>query len=149
MDIGSQANWPARQLSNFAVSPFEIDGVKCSSMEGFIQSLKFKNPEMQVEVCKLVGKAAKFKGGNKKWWKRARNEQMFWQGKGYTAHSDEHLALIKRALRAKFTQHDGSKRALLTTLTAVLTHSIGKNSNTALKKNDFCRMLMEIREELR
>ncbi len=64
-------------------------------------------------------------------------------------HSDEHLTLIKRALTAKFTQHDGSKCALLATNNAVLTHSIGKNKKTSLKANDFCRFLTEIREDIR
>ena len=33
-----------------------IDGVECASMEGFLQSLKFSDPEMQKRVCTLVGK---------------------------------------------------------------------------------------------
>lgn len=70
MDIGSGSGYPESSLSNFAPHPFEIDGVKCNSMEGFLQSLKFENPDMQVFVCQLVGKAAKFKGKKKKWWKR-------------------------------------------------------------------------------
>lgn len=52
MDIGSQNSYPASALSNFAPHPFIIDGIECNSMEGFLQSLKFKNPEMQKEVCK-------------------------------------------------------------------------------------------------
>lgn len=67
MDIGSGNNYPSAALYNFSPHPFIIDGVECASMEGFLQSLKFKNPDMQIEVCKLVGKAAKFKGGKKKW----------------------------------------------------------------------------------
>lgn len=66
MDIGSGSGFPSGTLSNFAPHPFVIDGVECNSMEGFLQSLKFSNPEMQAEVCKLVGKAAKFKGKRKK-----------------------------------------------------------------------------------
>ena len=62
MDIGSGTGWPSAALSNFAPHPFTIDGVECASMEGFLQSLKYKEPDMQIEVCKLVGKAAKFKG---------------------------------------------------------------------------------------
>ena len=65
MDIGSGSGFPSGTLSNFAPHPFVIDGVECNSMEGFLQSLKFSNPEMQKEVCKLVGKAAKFKGKKK------------------------------------------------------------------------------------
>lgn len=68
LDIGSGKDYPSNALSNFAPHPFIIDGVECNSMEGFLQSLKFKEPEMQKEVCKLVGKAAKFKGKKKKWW---------------------------------------------------------------------------------
>lgn len=59
MDIGSGNGWPSASLSNFAGHRFEVDGVECYSMEGFLQSLKFKSPEMQTEVCKLIGKAAK------------------------------------------------------------------------------------------
>ena len=65
MDIGSGSGFPSGTLSNFAPHPFVIDGVECNSMEGFLQSLKFSNPEMQAEVCKLVGKAAKFKAKRK------------------------------------------------------------------------------------
>ena len=69
MDIGSKSGYPSSSLSNFAGHRFIFDGVECYSMEGFLQSLKFKDPNMQIEVCKLIGKKAKFKGKSKKWWK--------------------------------------------------------------------------------
>ena len=149
MNIGSGLGWPSRQLSNFAPSPFVIDGVRCNSMEGFIQSLKFKNPEMQKFVCLLVGRCAKFKGKDKKWWMRPPKEQLWWMGSGFPGHSDEHLWLVKRALRCKFLQHNGSMRALIATRDAVLTHSVGKEDRTSLRASDFCRMLTEIRDELK
>lgn len=62
MDIGSGTGFPSASLSNFAPHVFVIDDIECASMESFLQSLKFSSPEMQAEVCKLVGKAAKFKG---------------------------------------------------------------------------------------
>ena len=40
MDISSGSSYPASSLSNFSPHPFIIDGVECSSMEGFLQSLK-------------------------------------------------------------------------------------------------------------
>ena len=49
LDIGSGKDYPSNALSNFAPHPFVIDGVECNSMEGFLQSLKFKEPEMQKE----------------------------------------------------------------------------------------------------
>lgn len=48
MDISSGAGYPASSLSNFAPHEFEIDDIKCASMEGFLQSLKFQNPEILI-----------------------------------------------------------------------------------------------------
>ena len=67
MDICSGTGYPSSALSNFAPHQFIIDGVECNSMEEFLQSLKFKDVDMQKAVCLLVGKAAKFKGKKKKW----------------------------------------------------------------------------------
>lgn len=61
MDIGSGSGYPAGNLSNFHPYQFEIDGVTCNSMEGFLQSLKFSNPVMQEYVCLLVGKKLNLK----------------------------------------------------------------------------------------
>jgi hypothetical protein len=101
-------------------------------MEGFIQSLKRKDVGIQEYGCTLVGVKAKYWGKGVKWWQRPEKEQMWWQGKSFPAHSKEHLDLIERALRCKFTQHDGSKRALIATQDAVLKHSIGSNDRTSL-----------------
>lgn len=65
MNIGSGTVFPSANLSNFTPHPFIIDGVECASMEGFLQSLKYDNPEMQEYVCTLVGRQAKFKGKKK------------------------------------------------------------------------------------
>lgn len=34
-DIGSKCDYPLNKLSNFACSPFILDGVEIMSMEGF------------------------------------------------------------------------------------------------------------------
>ena len=47
IDIHSKGDYPANVLSNFYPNEFELDGVRCASMEGFLQSLKFKNPKKQ------------------------------------------------------------------------------------------------------
>lgn len=53
IDIYSKSEYPAKVLSNFYSNAFEIDGVKCRSMESFLQSLKYKNTRRQIEVCAL------------------------------------------------------------------------------------------------
>ena len=146
MDIGSGTGWPSAALSNFTPHPFVIDGVECASMEGFLQSLKFKEPDMQVEVCKLVGKAAKFKGKKKKWWK---TQTLHWQGQEFKRDSQEYQDLLDRAFDA-LAQNTGFQKALLATGKATLTHSIGKSkeTETVLTKQEFCSRLTKIRDNL-
>ena len=146
MDIGSRNGFPSSALSNFAPHPFVFDGVECNSMEGLLQSFKFSNPEMQKEVCKLVGKQAKFKGKEKKWFK---TQTLYWQGKEFKRDSDEYQRLLDRAYDALST-NEGFKRALLATGNAILTHTIGKTkqSETVLTRAEFCSRLMTIRERL-
>ena len=146
MDIGSGTGWPSAALSNFAPHPFTIDGIECASMEGFLQSLKYKEPDMQIEVCKLVGKAAKFKGKKKKWW---RTQTLYWQGQEFKRDSQEYQDLLDRAFNA-LAQNTGFQKALLATGKATLTHSIGKSKEqeTVLTKQEFCSRLTNIRSNL-
>lgn len=147
MNIGSKNTYPANALSNFACHCFVIDGVSCSSMEGFLQSLKFKNPEMQKEVCSLIGLKAKFKGKRKKWW---RTQTLYWLGKEINRHSDEYQDLIDRAYDCMFNQSWSFKRALIASRKAVFKHSIGKRdaSKTVLTEREFCSRLRILQERL-
>lgn len=147
MDIGSGSGYPAAALSNFSPHPFIIDGVQCASMEGFLQSLKYKNPEMQKVVCQLVGKAAKFKGKKKKWW---RDQTLYWQGQPMDRHGSEYQTLLDRAFEAMFEQSESFRNALKASGNAVLTHSMGKNdeSRTVLTNREFIRRLTELRNRL-
>ena len=146
MDIGSGTGFPSASLSNFAPHAFVIDGVECASMEGFLQSLKFSNPEMQKEVCKLVGKAAKFKGKKKKWW---RTQTLFWQGRSFKRDSQEYQELLDKAFDA-LSQNSSFQKALLATKGATLTHSIGKTkiTETVLTTQEFISRLNRIRNKL-
>ena len=146
MDIGSGSGFPSATLSNFTPHPFVFEGVECNSMEGLLQSFKFSNPEMQKEVCKLVGKQAKFKGKKKKWFK---TQTLYWQGKEFKRDSEEYQELLDRAFEALST-NEGFRRALLATGNSTLTHSIGKTkqSETVLTKTEFCSRLTRIRNRL-
>ena len=146
MDIGSGSGYPESALSNFAPHPFVMDGIECNSMEGFLQSLKFENPDMQKEVCKLVGKSAKFKGKKKKWW---RTQTLYWQGEAYKRDSDEYQKLLTRAYDS-LSGNTGFQKALLATGKSVLTHSIGKDRmyETVLTKKEFISQLYRLRRVL-
>lgn len=146
MNIGSGSGFPSANLSNFTPHPFVIDGVECSSMEGFLQSLKFENPEMQKYVCTLVGRQAKFKGKNKKWY---RKQVLYWQGEEYKRDSQEYQELLDRAFDALF-ENEKFKKALAATGNSKLTHSIGKNkkSKTVLTEQEFVSRLTNLRSRL-
>lgn len=146
MDIGTGTGYPSASLSNFAPHAFIIDGIECASMEGFLQSLKFSNPEMQKQVCTLVGKAAKFKGKKKKWY---RTQTLYWQGKEYKRDSEEYQLLLDRAYN-ELAKNEGFKKALLATGNSTLTHSIGKKkkNETVLTIQEFVSRLTTIRSRL-
>lgn len=146
MDIGSGKDYPSNALSNFAPHPFIIDGVEVNSMEGFLQSLKFANHDMQKEVCKLVGKAAKFKGKQKKWWI---TQKLYWNNVEYDRSSEEYQTLLDRAF-AELAKNNSFRKALIASGDSVLTHSIGKNkkSETVLTVKEFISRLNKIRKEI-
>ena len=148
MDIGSNDNYPGCALSNFAGHRFVIDGIQCNSMEGFLQSLKFKSTDMQKEVCLLIGKAAKFKGKKKKWW---RTQTLFWKGKEIKRSSVEYSELIHRAYVCMTEQSDSFRRAIKAAgKDAVFAHSIGKDDEhrTVLTRKEFIRELNWAKEQL-
>ncbi len=144
MDIGSGTGYPSAALSNFTPHPFEIDGVACNSMEGFLQSLKFESIEMQKYVCTLVGKAAKFKGKKKKWYQK---QVLYWKGEVYKRDSEEYQLLLNRAYNALY-ENEGFRKALDSTKGCVLTHSIGKSkqNETVLTASEFCSRLTYLRD---
>lgn len=146
MDIKSGQGFPAGTLSNFTPHPFVIDGVECASMEGFLQSLKFKDQEMQKFICTLSGRIAKSKGSKKNW---KRKQVLYWKGKEIARKSDEYQQLLDRAFEA-LARNESFKKALLATQNATLKHSIGrtKQSETVLTVTEFCGRLTRIRTEL-
>ncbi len=146
MDIGSGSGYPAGALSNFSPYKFKVEGIECASMEGFLQSLKYSNPYMQVHICSLVGKQAKFKGKKKKWY---RTQTLYWKGKEINRHSDEYQALLDKAFK-ELCKNKKFRKALLATGKATLKHSMGNKdpSRTVLTTNEFCRRLTKMRKEL-
>lgn len=144
MDIGSGNSYPSNALSNFAPHPFEIDGIHCNSMEGFLQSLKFKSPEMQEAICQLVGYAAKKRGKEKNW---QQTQTLYWRGVPIKRESKEYQDLLDRAFTQLY-KNSKFKNALEASGNAVLTHSIGRSNEkeTVLTKSEFCSRLTKLRD---
>lgn len=147
MNIGSNSSGVAKRLSNFTARRFFFEDVECYSMEGLLQSFKFKDEHIQVEVCKMIGFSAKKRG-------RARNrvwqveQKLWWKGQPYGRKSKEYQELLTRAYNALATNKDFLDD-LLSTQNAVFTHSIGcnKESETVLTEREFCGQLTRLRRE--
>ena len=113
-------------------------------MEGFLQSLKFSNPDMQVYICSLVGAKAKLSGSKKMWKKR---QQLYWKGVVYDRGGDEYQTLLDKAFTCL-----GKNTKFLNTLSATnnanLTHSLGKKNkrDTVLTQQEFCSRLTKLRD---
>jgi hypothetical protein len=110
VDIGSGKGYPSAVLSNFAPHPFVLDGVRIASMEGFLQSLKFSNPNMQKHVCTLVGRAAKARGRGKNW---RRGGKLHWNGRTIDRFSQQYQDLLDRAFETLYTTNESASKALL------------------------------------
>ncbi len=147
MDIHSKSEYPFNMLSNWAPHQFEIDGVKCGSMEGFLQSLKYRNVTNQQAVCALSGKEAEAVG-NKKWlWKWTHN--VWWQGQKIKRSSEKFSQLIERAYM-KLSENSDFAKALIKSGDAVLEYSIAGHDpfKTILTEEEFVVQLTKVRHYL-
>lgn len=151
MDIGSGKGFPQGNLSNFSPHPFTVTWrghtLECNSMEGFLQGLKYSNPEMQKSVATLVGLKAKMKGKKKNWY---RDQKLYWFGEALERQGTDYQELLDVAYDA-LAENSSFRKALLATMGATLTHSIGKTdpTQTVLTVKEFCSRLMKIRNRLK
>lgn len=145
IDIHSKGEYPANELSNFAQHKFTLDGVLCNSMEGFLQSLKYKNIRKQEYICSLIGIEAKKAGKKKRIWKLT--HKVYWRGKKYDLFDDDLQILIDRAYDEMFKQNDEFKNAVFETGTYDLEHTIGitNQRKTILTRYNFLRRIKRLR----
>ena len=141
IDIYSKGEYPADVLSNFYANAFEFDGVACASMEGFLQSLKFRSVKKQKAVCALFGKEAKNAGSKKFLWKLTGN--LYWKGKRYKRTSADFDKLRFDAYKALLS-NETFRNALLSARGKTLSHSVGKHDkkSTILTEEEFIGFLI-------
>lgn len=148
MNVGSKGQYPANALSNFTPHAFIIDCVQCGSMEGFLQSLKFKSPEMQEHICTLVGYGAKKAGARKNWKEK---QILWWRGQPIARRSKEYTILLTRAYDAMYDCSAKLRAALVDAgPQAVFTHSMGRSNEneTVLTEREFCSQLHRLQRRL-
>ncbi len=144
IDIWSKSAYPADVLSNLHSNGFQFDGIECGSMEGFLQSLKYKDPNQQVLICRMLGKEAK-KMSTSEW---QTNQIVWWRGNAISRQSEEFKELIGRAYQTMFEQNRIFRSALMSTRGLTLYHCRGERNpyKTILTEKEFCSILTNMRD---
>jgi len=144
LDIWSFSTYPSHVLSNLCSNKFFFEGVCCNSMEGFLQSLKCKDPNRQRQICEMKGRNAKMKSTTT--WQA--DQIVWWKGVAINRQSKDYLDLISRAYKEMFEQNERFRTALMLTRGMKLYHSRGEQDSykTILTEAEFCSILTEIRD---
>ncbi len=154
-------------LSNFAITPFELDGKNYASIEGFWQMMKYPDPDLKNDprndpslhwpytreaVSRLSGFEAKDAGAATKKnyetldikWISYQGERIDYKG----SDQDKHYDLIFKATHAKVLQNEKVKDILLATGDLILKpdHHSKPDDTPAYRYYD---ILMKIRSDLR
>ena len=144
LDIWSTGEYPSDVLSNLCSNRFRLDGIECQSMEGFLQSLKYADPEKQRQICSMKGRNAKRQSTTT--WQT--DQVVWWRGRAIDRHGAEYQELLRRAYQAMFDQNERFRAALMASRGRRLYHSQGNSDpyRTILTQEEFCSILMEIRD---
>jgi predicted NAD-dependent protein-ADP-ribosyltransferase YbiA (DUF1768 family) len=144
VQVSSMVKDPVIQLlSNFAATPFELDGLEYASVESFWQGLKFEDRVERRRVAALPGKQARAAGQSREY-----TATVTYQGEVIPVGTWRHWALMERACQAKFTQHEEARLALLSTGTRPLVHRMRRDSKT-IPGAIMAEIWMRIRKRLR
>lgn len=131
-----------RLIGNFAETPFELDGLSYRSVEGFWQGLKFDSDEDRRKIALASGDEARGRGAS-----RGYNATVRYADETIAVGTADHWALMERACRAKFTQHDAARRALCGTGARPLEHRVRRDSR-AIPGVVMADLWMRIRRDL-
>jgi len=149
IDISFKAKGLAKALSNLCPYPFEFDGIKCSSMEAFLQSLKTKEPDVQQDICsKPASFCYKLRPMYNDWRK---DQTLYWKGVPIDRHSKDYFLLLTNAYEALLDQSPLFRYALMKAKNNryILEHSIGctEVTETILTPNEFMAILDHLIKE--
>jgi predicted NAD-dependent protein-ADP-ribosyltransferase YbiA (DUF1768 family) len=146
---------PKGLLSNFAETPFKLDGITFASIEAFVQCIKYPpGHQLRKLVVTESGTEAKYLGKEAnevidKALESGHTANVYWSDKSIEFGSTEHHKAIARAIRAKFKVNPMARQALLETGDAILEIDHIERKNTSLPGGVFCRILMDLRTEIR
>ena len=143
--VSTSSEEVGRLMSNFAETPFVLDGKRYASVEAFYVCLKISDPKEKARVRVLHGRQAKAAG------RKLRVTETTYRGRTFLLGGEEHHALIKEVIRTKLAQHPELAQDFADTHPRPIVHDTGRPeaANTAFPASAFTRILTELREEIR
>src|SRR5207253_56250 len=128
-------------FSNFAPYPIELDGKRWPTSEHYFQAQKFADPQHQESIRREKSPMIAARMGRD----RKKKLRADWES--------VKVAVMRKVVRAKFTQHDDIRDVLLSTGNAkIVEHTENDDywgdGGDGSGKNMLGQILMEIREEL-
>ncbi|MDD2627977.1 MAG: hypothetical protein PHR25_06365 [Clostridia bacterium] len=135
-------------LSNLAPYKFTFDGVKCASFESFLQSLRVKDPKMQIEICSFPALFCYNIRFDLNDWRK--DKLVYWNGIEIPRLSSKYSSLIYSAYDALFMQSYTFRYLLQLTKGKCLLHSIGciLKTETLLTPEEYLGNLERLRNLL-
>jgi predicted NAD-dependent protein-ADP-ribosyltransferase YbiA (DUF1768 family) len=121
--ISSNPDPSVRLISNFAPTPFRLDGRDYACVEAFWQGLKFEEGPERERVARLGGHAAR-----EARLERAYGATVVYEGCHIPVGTWDHWELMENACWAKFTQNENAREALLATASRPLIHRTRRDS---------------------
>ena len=112
-------------ISNFAQTPFELDGQRYGSVEAFWQGLKYPEESRRTEIAPLGGHEARRAGAG-----APESDTIQYRGSVVRVGTVDHWRLMSMACWSKFSQCEAAKLALLRTCGRPLVHRMRKDSRT-------------------
>jgi predicted NAD-dependent protein-ADP-ribosyltransferase YbiA (DUF1768 family) len=142
INVTSKSPRPISLISNFAATPFQLDGRDYASTEGFWQSLRFDDEAERARVAALSGGAAKAAGNDAPW-----PDLIVYGDELVRFGTFEHWRLMERACHAKFAQNPSARAALIGTGQRPLTHIMRRDSQS-IPGVVMAKIWMDIRAQL-
>lgn len=142
INVTSASPDPIRLISNFAPTPFILDGMMYACVEAFWQSLRFPADD-RPRIAALDGVAAKRESERQPY-----GTHVFYRDTAIAVGAFDHWQLMRRACQTKFEQNADAREALLGTGDRPLIHQVPRDSRT-IPGVIMADIWMQLRAELR
>jgi hypothetical protein len=147
IELGIKQQGLGKRLSNLYNYPFVMDDMPCTSMETFIQCLKFKTLEEQFEIATMEKSFEAFKVGQERGnvWKE--DQTVYWLEDPIKRNSKQYKDLMERAYNECYEQNPAFREALLESEFSLFTHYIGKHDqqDTLLTVSEYLYNMYRLR----